>query len=72
MKINMFFNSDLQSIYVHFLGDCNEVITWYQWILNVKNRMINFRIRKFLGLPDPDPLIGGVDPDSDPSIFKQK
>jgi hypothetical protein len=26
----------------------------------------------FLGLPDPDPLIRGMDPDSDPSIIMQK
>ncbi len=29
-----------------------------------------FRIRMFLGLPDPDPLVRGPDPD--PSIIKQK
>jgi hypothetical protein len=23
----------------------------------------------FLGLPDPDPLFGGKDPDPDPSLF---
>ncbi len=29
--------------------------------------------RKFLGLPDPDPLVRGTDQDpSDPSIVKQK
>jgi hypothetical protein len=26
----------------------------------------------FLGLPDPDPLVKGMDPDPDPSIIKQK
>jgi hypothetical protein len=25
----------------------------------------------FLGLPDPEPLVRGTDPDSDPSIIKQ-
>jgi hypothetical protein len=32
------------------------------------------RIRMFLDLldPDPDPLVRGMDPDSDPSIIKQK
>jgi hypothetical protein len=25
----------------------------------------------FLGFPDPDPLVRGVDPDPDPSIIKQ-
>ncbi len=32
--------------------------------------MVRFRIRRFLGLPDPDPLVRGTDPD--PSIIKQK
>ncbi len=27
------------------------------------------RIRMFLGLPDPDPLVRGTDPDQDPSLF---
>jgi hypothetical protein len=31
---------------------------------------VRFRIRRFLGLPDPDPLVRGTDPD--PSIIKQK
>ncbi len=26
----------------------------------------------FLGLPDPDPLVRGMDPDPDPSIILQK
>jgi hypothetical protein len=26
----------------------------------------------FLGLPDPDPLVRGMDPDPDPSIIMQK
>ncbi len=30
------------------------------------------RIPKFLGLPDPDPLDRGTDPDPDPSMFKQE
>jgi hypothetical protein len=30
------------------------------------------RIHMFLGLPDPDPLFRGMDPDPDPSISKQK
>jgi hypothetical protein len=30
------------------------------------------RIRMFLGLPDPDPLVRDMDPDQDPSIIKQK
>jgi hypothetical protein len=27
------------------------------------------RIRMFLGLPDPDPLVRGMDPDPDHSLF---
>jgi hypothetical protein len=30
------------------------------------------RIRMFLGLLDPDPLVKGMDLDPDPSIIKQK
>ncbi len=30
-----------------------------------------FRIHMFLGLPDSDPLVGGMDPDPDPSIIKK-
>jgi hypothetical protein len=26
----------------------------------------------FLGLPDPDPLVGGTDPDPNPSLFLLK
>jgi hypothetical protein len=31
-----------------------------------------FRIHMFLGLPDPDRLVKGMDPDPDPSTNKQK
>ncbi len=30
------------------------------------------RIHMFLGLPDPDPLVRGMDLDPDPSIIMQK
>jgi hypothetical protein len=30
---------------------------------------IRRRIRMFLGLPDPDSLVRGTDPDTDPSLF---
>jgi hypothetical protein len=30
------------------------------------------RIHMFLGLPDPDPLVRGMDPDPDPYIIMQK
>ncbi len=31
-----------------------------------------FRIHVFFGLPDPDPLVRGMDPDPDPSIIMQQ
>ncbi len=36
--------------------------------------VLRIRIRMFLGLLDPDPVIRGIDPDldTDPSITKQK
>ncbi len=38
-------------------------------VLGIRNRIL--RIRMFLGLPDPDPLVRGMDPDpaSDPTLF---
>jgi hypothetical protein len=38
------------------------------------NAMFRIRIHVFLCLPDPDPLVRGMDPDPglDPSIIKQK
>ncbi len=33
---------------------------------------IGIRIRMFLGVLDPDPLVRGMDSDPDPSITKQK
>ena len=32
---------------------------------------IRIQIRMFFGLLDPDPLVGGTDPDPDPSIIRQ-
>ncbi len=37
-----------------------------------KGKIAVFRIHRipmFLGLPDPDPLVSGMDPDPDPSII---
>jgi hypothetical protein len=33
-----------------------------------KKSVLRIRIHMFLGLPDPDPLVRGMDPDPDPSI----
>jgi hypothetical protein len=44
--------------------------------LHVFQTVLPIRIHMFLGLPDPDPLAGGLDPypdlDPDPSIIMQK
>ena len=41
-----------------------------------KKAVLRIRIHMFLGLPDPDPLVRGMDPDPfldpDPSIIMQK
>jgi hypothetical protein len=34
--------------------------------------VLRIRIHMFLGLPDLDPLVRGLDPDPDPSIIMQK
>ncbi len=34
------------------------------------NSVFQILIRMFFSLPDPDPLVGGTDPDTDPSIIK--
>ncbi len=34
--------------------------------------VLRIRIHMFLGLPDPDPLVRGMDPDPDPSIMQKK
>ncbi len=43
--------------------------TWHiEAVLRIRIR----RVRMFLGLLDPDPLVRGMDLDPDPSIIKQK
>jgi hypothetical protein len=42
---------------------------------SVPNQVLRLRIRRirmFLGLLDPDPIVRHTDPDHDPSIIKQK
>ncbi len=45
----------------------NEEPRQLEPVLGIRNR----RIRMFLGLPDPDPLVRGTDPDPDLSLFSQ-
>ncbi len=53
----------------HFLLD---VGTFVEHLWNAVLRIRIHRIHMFLGLPDPDPLVRGMDPDPDPSIIMQK
>ncbi len=34
--------------------------------------VFGLRIDMFMGLPEPDTLVRGMDPDPDPSLIKQK
>ncbi len=60
------------------------LLTFFNWLivnLSQRNRdfkaVLRIRIHMFLGLPDPDPLVRGMDldpdlaPDPDPSIIMQ-
>ncbi len=40
------------------------------WPQDLYKAVLRIRIHMFLGLPDPDPLVRGMDPD--PSIIMQK
>jgi hypothetical protein len=49
------------------------VLVYVQAVLGIRNRIWICRIRMFLGLPDPDPLVRGTGtdlaPNPDPSLF---
>jgi hypothetical protein len=42
----------------------------YRYLICMICTVFQIRIRKFSGLPDPDPIVRDTDPD--PSIIKQK
>jgi serine/threonine protein kinase len=42
------------------------------WMAPEVRAVFRIRIHMFLGLPDPDPLVRGMDPDPDSSIIMQK
>jgi hypothetical protein len=48
-----------------------ERVPWQEW-----QPVSRIRIHMFLGLPDPDPFVRGIDPvpvpDPDPSVIMQK
>jgi hypothetical protein len=50
--------------------DHQQHLTMKKQVLLTVLRIRIHRIHMFLGLPDPDPLVGGMDPD--PSIIMQK
>ncbi len=54
-----------------------ESVLWQAVLrIRIRIRILIHRIHVFLGLPDPDPLVRGMDPDPaldpDPSIIMQK
>jgi hypothetical protein len=51
-------------------GFMRKIIKNYSRIICLSIENPVFRIRKFLGLPDPDPLVRGTDPDPDSPIIK--
>jgi hypothetical protein len=44
----------------------------FKEVLEAALRIRIHRIHIFLGLPDPDPLVRGINPEPDPSIIMQK
>jgi hypothetical protein len=48
---------------------CDQELIKLLAVLRIRIRIRIHRIRMYL---DPDPLVRGVDPDSDPLIFMQK
>jgi hypothetical protein len=46
----------------------NNLLIYAQTVLRIRIH----RIHMFLGLPGPDPLVRGMDPDPDPSIIMHK
>ncbi len=54
------------------LGQLHYVPAQGDFLSLISSKMLRIRIRMFSGLPAPDPLVRGADPDPDPSIIKQK
>jgi hypothetical protein len=59
---------DLTPIY---FSQLSAMLSTYKSSTRTMHRAV-FRIHMFLGLPDPDPLVRGMDPDPNPSIIMQK
>jgi hypothetical protein len=53
-------------------GQMKRVLGQQEHALKAVLRIRIHRIHMFLGLPDPDPLVRGMDLDPDPSIIMQK
>ncbi len=51
-----------------FLGGFFNANPAYKRCLKAVLRISIHRIHVFLGLPDPDPLVRGMDPDPDPAL----
>ncbi len=72
-----FINCQTQNLHVYLYNwpTNEEVKIAYFRLVNPLKPVLRNRIRMFLGLPDPDPLIWGTDsyltPDPDPFIIMQ-
>jgi hypothetical protein len=51
-----------QNLLVAYIYIKTELVILWVLVLGIR------RIRKFLGLQDPDPLVRGMDPDPDPDL----
>jgi hypothetical protein len=69
-KIHMFFK-----LLHRNMEDKRKDNLWAASNIYINKPVLRIRIHSihmFLGLPDPDPLVRGIDPDPDPSIIMQK
>ncbi len=67
-----------RSAYTLLIANTGSAATWNaegrKWsklyaVLRIRIRIRINRIHMFLGLPDPDPFVRGIDPNPDPSII---
>jgi hypothetical protein len=58
--------------YLLFAAEPYETIAFKVSFFNKISAVFRTRIQKLLGLPGPDPIVRGMDPNPDPPIMKQK
>ncbi len=62
------------SLPLPIISPCTVYLVAFLAVFRIRNRIRIHRIHMFLGLPDPDSLVRGMDPGPapDPSVIKQK